>query len=86
MTATEPAESTSQTPTNTHAPDRLARDTTSNIDARFIRLITIETGTVFATGTVLHHGRRTATAEGHVISARDGKLLAHGTSTLLVLS
>ena len=60
--------------------------TTSNIDVRFIRPITVDTGTVFATGTVLHHGRRTATAEGKVVAARDGKLLAHGTSTLLVLS
>jgi uncharacterized protein (TIGR00369 family) len=60
--------------------------TTSNIDVRFIRPITVDTGTVYVIGTVLHHGRRTATAEGKVVAARDGKLLALGTSTLLVLS
>jgi len=60
--------------------------TTLDVNVRYVRPITVDTGTVFATGTVLHHGRRTATAEGRIISAADGKLLAHSTSTLLVLS
>lgn len=60
--------------------------TTSNIDCRYIRTVTVETGTVLAIGTVLHTGRRTATAEGRLVAERDGKLLATATSTLLVLS
>lgn len=36
-----------------------------------------------ATGVVVHRGGRTATAEGRI--ERDGKLVAHGTSTCLIL-
>jgi uncharacterized protein (TIGR00369 family) len=60
--------------------------TTLDINVRYVRPITVGTGTVLATGRVLHRGRRTATAEGRIVSAGDGKLLAHGTSTLLVQS
>jgi acyl-coenzyme A thioesterase PaaI-like protein len=49
-----------------------------------IRAVTVETGTILASGTVLHQGRRTATAEGRLVRATDGALLAHATSTLLV--
>ena len=41
------------------------------------------TGLVRCTGTVVHGGRTVATAEGRVVDA-DGKLYAHGTSTLLI--
>jgi uncharacterized protein (TIGR00369 family) len=60
--------------------------TTLDINVRYVRPITVGTGNVLATGRVLHRGRRTATAEGRIVSAGDGKLLAHGTSTLLVQS
>ncbi len=35
---------------------------------------------------MLHRGGRVATAEGRVIAERTGKLLAHGTTTCLILS
>jgi uncharacterized protein (TIGR00369 family) len=37
-----------------------------------------------ATGTVIHVRRRTATAEGKVLD-QDGRLIAHGVTTCLVL-
>jgi uncharacterized protein (TIGR00369 family) len=58
---------------------------TLDISVRYLRPITVETGTVLATGTVVHHGRRTATAEGRVVAADTGQLLATATSTLMVI-
>lgn len=58
---------------------------TLDISVRYIRPITVETHTVLATGTVVHHGRRTATAEGRIVAADTGQLLATATSTLMVL-
>jgi uncharacterized protein (TIGR00369 family) len=57
---------------------------TLDISVRYLRPVTVETGTILATGTVVHHGRRTATAEGRVVSADTGRLLATATSTLLL--
>jgi acyl-coenzyme A thioesterase PaaI-like protein len=37
-------------------------------------------------GRVVHRGRRVATAEGTVKRGSDGKLLAHGTSTCMILA
>lgn len=51
----------------------------------FVRPITLETGPVRCEGTVLHRGGTIATAEGRLIAERTGKLLAHGTTTCLVL-
>jgi uncharacterized protein (TIGR00369 family) len=59
--------------------------TTLELSVNYTRPITTETGPVLAEGTVIHAGSRVATAEGRVFSARTGKLLAHGTSTLLIL-
>ena len=50
----------------------------------FVRAITPETGQVRAEGVVVARGRTIITAEGKLTDAR-GKLLAHGTSTLIVL-
>jgi acyl-coenzyme A thioesterase PaaI-like protein len=50
-----------------------------------LRPITARTGTVLATGVVVHLGRRTATAEARVIQESTGELLATATSSLLVL-
>jgi len=36
-------------------------------------------------GTVLYKGRRQATAEGKLVEVATGKLLAHGTTTCLVV-
>ena len=59
--------------------------TTLEVKANFVRPLTSSTGLVRCIGTVVHGGRRVATAEGQVVDA-DGKLYAHGTSTLLMLS
>ena len=57
--------------------------TTLEVKANFVRPLTSSTGLVRCTGTVVHGGRTEATAEGRVVDA-DGKLYAHGTSTLLL--
>jgi uncharacterized protein (TIGR00369 family) len=60
--------------------------TTLELKVNFTRPITHETGRVLCEGEVLHRGGRVATAEGRVIAERTGKLLAHGTTTCLILS
>jgi acyl-coenzyme A thioesterase PaaI-like protein len=50
-----------------------------------VRAITPDAGEVLAEGRVVHRGRRVATAEGFVRRASDGKLLAHGSSTCMIL-
>lgn len=52
--------------------------------ANFSRPITADTGLVRAEGRVLNKGRTIISAEGR-ITDRDGRMLAHGTSTLMVL-
>jgi len=47
--------------------------------------LTSSTGPIRCTGTVVHAGRTVATAEGRIVDG-DGKLYAHGTSTLLVIA
>jgi len=59
--------------------------TTLDINVRYHRGITLQTGRVAATGTVVHNGRRTATAEGRIVESGTGRLLATSTSTLLVV-
>jgi uncharacterized protein (TIGR00369 family) len=59
--------------------------TTTDLQVRYLRPITARTGTVLATGVVVHLGRRTATAEARVIQESTGELLATATSSLLVL-
>ena len=57
--------------------------TTLEVKANFVRPLTSSTGLVRCTGTVVHPGRTVATAEGRVVDL-EGKLYAHGTSTLLI--
>ena len=57
--------------------------TTLEVKANFVRPLTSSTGLVRCTGTVVHPGRTVATAEGRIVDL-EGKLYAHGTSTLLV--
>jgi uncharacterized protein (TIGR00369 family) len=59
--------------------------TTLETKVNFVRPITLETGTVRCEGTVIHRGGKVATAEGRLIAERTGKLLAHATTTCLVL-
>jgi uncharacterized protein (TIGR00369 family) len=59
--------------------------TTVETKVNFTRPIPADGGTVRCEGRVLSHGRQIGTAEGRILSA-DGKILAHGTSTLIVLA
>ena len=59
---------------------------TLDINVRYVRPITVRTGSVIATGTTVHRGRRTATAEGRIIEATTGRVLATATTTLLIQS
>ena len=58
--------------------------TTLEVKANFTRALTADTGTVRCTGSVIHPGRRVATTEARVEDSQ-GRLCAHGTSTILVL-
>ena len=57
--------------------------TTVEFKITLVRPITPQTGEIKAEGVVLNSGRRIGTAEGR-ITDRDGKLLAHGTTTCLI--
>jgi uncharacterized protein (TIGR00369 family) len=58
--------------------------TTLEVKANLVRAITRDTGSLRAEGTVVHRGRRQATAEGRIVEEATGKLVAHGTTTCLV--
>jgi uncharacterized protein (TIGR00369 family) len=59
--------------------------TTLEFKISLVRSITPETGKIRAEGKVLNCGRRIGTAEGRLIDA-EGRLLAHGTTTCLILA
>ncbi len=59
--------------------------TTIEIKVNFDHSISVDTGEIHATGTVIKVGRKIAVAEGRVVD-RAGDLLAHGTTTCLVLN
>ncbi len=59
--------------------------TTLELKANFTRALTVDTGVVRCVGTVVHPGRKAATTEARIEDA-EGRLYAHGTSTILVLS
>ncbi|MGD1065714.1 MAG: PaaI family thioesterase [Vulcanimicrobiaceae bacterium] len=58
--------------------------TTSDVQVRFIRGMTKETGTVRCEGTALHVGRSTAVAEAKLYDG-ERRLLAVGTTTCAIL-
>ncbi len=58
--------------------------TTLELKANFTRAMTVDTGTVRCTGTVVHPGRRVVTTEARLEDA-NARLLAHATSTILML-
>jgi uncharacterized protein (TIGR00369 family) len=58
--------------------------TTLELKVNLVRPITATTGPIRAEGRSLHVGRRSGTAEGKIIDAK-GNLLAHGTTTCLIL-
>jgi uncharacterized protein (TIGR00369 family) len=59
--------------------------TSLGLEAKYVRPITRDTGRVLCEATVLYRGRRQATSEATLTAADSGKLLAHGTSTLMIL-
>ena len=59
--------------------------TTIETKVNFTRAIRPDAGTVRAEGRVVTRGRQIATAEARVLSS-DGAVLAHGTSTLMILA
>jgi uncharacterized protein (TIGR00369 family) len=60
------------------------RWTTLELKANFTRAMTVETGTVRCTGSIVHPGRRIVTTEARLEDA-GGRLFAHATSTILML-
>jgi uncharacterized protein (TIGR00369 family) len=61
------------------------RYTTLEVKTNFVRPITVETGRVRCEGAVIHRGTTVATAEGRLVAVSSGKLLAHGTTTCLII-
>jgi uncharacterized protein (TIGR00369 family) len=59
--------------------------TTSDLQIRYARGMTVDTGRVLAEGTVVHAGRRLATAEGRLTEEATGKLIAHATTACIVI-
>ena len=59
--------------------------TTIDLRINYLRPITVETGEVTATGGVLQSGRKIAYVEAKLTDA-NGKLLAHGTGSLLIMA
>lgn len=58
--------------------------TTLELKVNYIRAARTDGQTLTAEGTVVHAGRRTATAEGKVLDEQ-GKLIAHATTTCIIL-
>src|SRR5215471_606222 len=58
--------------------------TTVEFKVNFVRPLSADTGEVHAEGKIIHLGRQIASAEGRLTDAR-GRLLAHATTTCLVL-
>jgi EmrB/QacA subfamily drug resistance transporter len=59
--------------------------TTLELKVNYVRPMTRETGRVVCEAQVIHPGSRVATAEGRVSVEETGKLIAHGTTTCIVL-
>jgi uncharacterized protein (TIGR00369 family) len=57
--------------------------TSLDLTVKFLRRITVDTGTVRAIGTVVNQGRQTALAQAQLVDAKD-RLLAHATSSCLL--
>jgi len=58
--------------------------TTLEVKVNLVRAVTAQTGTLRATGRVIHFGGKTATADGRLEDSQ-GKLYAHGTTTCIIL-
>ena len=58
--------------------------TSQTLEVKYLRPILRDTGAVRAESIVIHRGQKTATAEAKLTAVETGKLLATGTSTLLL--
>ena len=58
--------------------------TTVDLSVKYLRPVTLDSGTIRGEGTVISAGRRTALAEARAYDGQ-GRLLAHATSTCLIL-
>jgi uncharacterized protein (TIGR00369 family) len=56
-----------------------------DIKVNFLRPISHKTGRIYCEGVVVHFGSKIAFAEGR-ITDKNGKLYAHGTSSLMLFS
>src|SRR5262249_51066750 len=63
-----------------------SRYTTLETKVNFVRPVTVASGRLLCEGRVVHRGSTVATAEGRLTIEANGKLVAHGTSTCLILS
>ncbi|MER5466711.1 PaaI family thioesterase [Streptomyces sp. NPDC002668] len=57
--------------------------TTLELKVNFIRAVAPTSGKLTAEGTLIHAGRRVATAEGKILN-EEGKLIAHATTTCMI--
>ncbi|MEV6301688.1 PaaI family thioesterase [Actinoplanes sp. NPDC051861] len=57
--------------------------TSMDLNVKFLRPVTVDSGRLTCTGTVLQRGRRTALAEARLTDAT-GRLVAHATSSCLI--
>ncbi|MFC8225041.1 PaaI family thioesterase [Streptomyces sp. NPDC057287] len=57
--------------------------TSLDLTVKFLRRVTVDTGTVRAIGTVVSAGRQTALAQAQLVDAA-GRVLAHATSTCML--
>lgn len=58
--------------------------TTAELKINYTRAVHPGMGMLRAEGSVIHVGRRMATAEGRLVGVEDGKLYAHGSTTCFV--
>jgi acyl-coenzyme A thioesterase PaaI-like protein len=65
-------------------PDRVGY-TTLELKVNYTGAITKDTGRVLCKDKIVHRGGRVATADGRIVAADSGKLLAHGPTTCLIL-
>lgn len=59
--------------------------TTVSLEVKYLRAVAIDAGVLRAEGTVVHAGRRQATAEGRILD-EDDRVVATATTTCLVLA
>src|SRR4051812_19685600 len=60
--------------------------TTLALNTNFVRPITRDTGRVLCEADVVHRGGTIATADGRLVAESSGKVLAHATSTCLIIA